>query len=89
MIRLIAHFSGTVQGVGFRFMTRQIATQYAVAGFVKNLSDGRVEMVVEGEAREVNALLHSIRERMSDFVEGVEENHSPATGEFKGFEIRR
>jgi acylphosphatase len=89
MIRLTAHFSGTVQGVGFRFMTRQIASQYAVAGFVRNLSDGRVEMVVEGEDREVNALLDSIRERMNDFVEGIDVNRAPATGEFKGFEIRR
>ena len=89
MIRLTAHFSGTVQGVGFRFVTRQVASQYAVAGDVPNLNDGRVEMGVEGDERDVNALLDSVRERMTDFIEGVNQNRSPATGDFHGFEIRR
>lgn len=89
MIRLTAHFSGTVQGVGFRFTTRQVVSQFAVTGFVRNLSDGRVELVVEGDEHETTAVIDAVLERMNEFVESVDRRPSPATGEFKGFEIRR
>ena len=54
------HYSGHVQGVGFRYTTRQIARQYDVTGFVRNLSDGRVQLVVEGQDAEVSQLLAKI-----------------------------
>ena len=44
------HYSGQVQGVGFRFQTLRIARAYEVAGFVRNLPDGRVELVAEGRS---------------------------------------
>ncbi len=45
--------SGRVQGVGFRYTAKGVAQRFAVTGFVRNLSDGRVELVVEGDAAEV------------------------------------
>ena len=50
---ITATFRGTVQGVGFRYTVRQIAAEFAVTGYVKNLPDGTVEMVAEGEIREL------------------------------------
>src|SRR5262249_24196810 len=49
--RATVHYSGHVQGVGFRYAARSIAGKYAVTGFVQNLSDGRVRLVVEGNQR--------------------------------------
>ena len=51
-----AWFRGTVQGVGFRFTTRRLADRRRVGGFVRNLPDGRVEVVVEGPEAEVKGL---------------------------------
>ena len=50
----IVNFFGTVQGVGFRYTTCRTARRYEVTGTVRNLPDGRVECVVEGEATEIS-----------------------------------
>ena len=47
--QLHVYFSGNVQGVGFRYATRQMANQYRITGWVKNLTDSRVEMLAEGD----------------------------------------
>ena len=51
------HYWGTMQGVGFRMMTKRIAGQFAVTGFVRNLPDGMVEVVVAGEPAEIDRFL--------------------------------
>jgi acylphosphatase len=53
-------FEGRVQGVGFRYATRQIALGFEVIGWVKNLADGSVELVIEGETQEVNDFIEEI-----------------------------
>ncbi len=88
MQRRTLHFSGHVQGVGFRFTARQLAGQYKVTGFVRNLRDGRVELVMEGAEPETTGLLHDIYQRMEGYIEGADESVEPATGEFRVFEIR-
>ncbi len=55
MIRAHVYYSGQVQGVGFRFTCRQLASRHVVGGFVRNLPDGRVELVAEGDRRQVSA----------------------------------
>lgn len=82
------HYSGNVQGVGFRYTTRSIARGYAVTGFVKNLRDGRVQVVVEGAPDEVQAFLDHIRAEMGYHISRADEQPGPATGEFSGFEVR-
>jgi acylphosphatase len=81
-------YSGTVQGVGFRYTVRSLARRFAVAGFVKNLRDGRVELVVEGDAAEIERFLEAVRRQMGTYIRGVEERVSEPTGRFDGFEIR-
>ena len=56
VVHLSVHFSGHVQGVGFRQATLQVAKEYEVAGFVMNLTDGRVRLEVEGAAEVVRCL---------------------------------
>ena len=55
-VRIEAYFSGHVQGVGFRFTSIDIAERFPeIAGFVRNLADGRVEVVAEGPEEQVGA----------------------------------
>ncbi len=82
-------YSGRVQGVGFRYSVRELACGYEVAGYVRNLADGRVELCVEGESAEVDAFLEGIRaSHLAGYLRNTELNLLPASGEFKGFEIR-
>ena len=53
-------YEGRVQGVGFRYTVKQIATGFEVLGWVRNLPDGRVELQVRGEAQEVDDFLNAI-----------------------------
>jgi acylphosphatase len=86
--RHTVYFAGHVQGVGFRYTARSIARRYDVAGFVRNLPDGRVELVVEGQPREVDAFLRDVRDRFSNQIRDERSDVRPATGEFDGFDIR-
>ena len=81
-------YAGRVQGVGFRYTACSIARQYRVSGFVRNLPDGRVELVVEGEPHEVDAFLREVRERFFNQIRDERSDVEPATGEFTGFDIR-
>lgn len=81
-------YEGMVQGVGFRYTGRRIASRFAVSGYVRNLAGGRVELVVEGVAKELDRFLAAIRDEMGDYIERIEVGIHPATGEFRQFEIR-
>lgn len=89
MIRRRVIYRGAVQGVGFRWTARRAASGGAVTGYVRNLADGGVELVVEGEAAKVAALVAEIEERMREYIGRSETVESEATGEFSCFEIRR
>jgi acylphosphatase len=82
------YYAGSVQGVGFRYTVRSLAGGFEVAGFVRNLSDGRVHLVAEGETEEVVAFLDAVKAEMRHYINDVEESVRPATGRFPGFEIR-
>lgn len=84
----IIHFSGTVQGVGFRYTACRAAGNYDVAGTVRNLPDGRVECVVEGRRAEIDAFLADLTGRMAGYIRGRSEQSAPCTGRFSGFHVR-
>lgn len=81
-------FSGRVQGVGFRATLRGIAKNVPVVGYVRNLPDGRVEAVVQGEAVAVEKLLTTIELRLPGHVRQVERRELTSAEDFAGFEIR-
>ncbi|MCU0705090.1 MAG: acylphosphatase [Fimbriiglobus sp.] len=64
----LVYYSGHVQGVGFRATAAALARRYAVAGWVRNLPDRRVELLAEGEPGEVLAFLADVRTRMADHI---------------------
>jgi acylphosphatase len=74
--------------VGFRQTTFALARKLKVTGFVKNLRDGRVQLIVEGQPKEIESILTSIRKTMGKNIKKTEETTKRATGEFKGFAIR-
>lgn len=83
-------YTGRVQGVGFRFTTRQTAMGYEVTGVVRNLPSGQVELVAEGEREELEAFRRGIGDSgLRRFVRDEQVSWSEATGEFKSFEIVR
>lgn len=81
-------YSGRVQGVGFRYMTLQLAREYDVAGYVQNLCDGRVRVEAEGDEQEVDGFLAAIEERMHGFVRQVEKAAGERMRQFSGFTVR-
>ena len=87
--RLHVYFSGTVQGVGFRFTCQDIAERLGnITGIVENLSDGRVNLVAEGEEEHLMDFLKKIEEYFSRYITDREIEWEKATGEFKGFTIK-
>lgn len=86
--RLQVFYSGQVQGVGFRYQTKQVATGFEVTGIVRNLADGRVELTVEGEDGELREFRRAIRESgLGPLIKDEVEIWSEACGEFRGFAI--
>jgi acylphosphatase len=82
------YYSGRVQGVGFRFTVRSIARQFAVVGFVRNLPDGRVHLVVEGKSSEIAEFLCDIEKEMQHYIGNVQQVIGLVTNQFSSFEIR-
>jgi acylphosphatase len=81
------YYSGQVQGVGFRYTAQHVAEDFKVAGFVRNLSDGRVEVSAEGAPNQVNGFLSTLAQRMAGYIEQTEAVDEPPTGA-KGFRVR-
>jgi acylphosphatase len=86
--RLIVFYSGTVQGVGFRYTVRTLAAGFDVAGTVGNLPDGRVELVAEGSRDELSAFQQAIREsELGHFIRREDVSWAEPAGGLRGFEI--
>jgi acylphosphatase len=82
--------SGEVQGVGFRFFTQRIAARHQVMGYVRNLADGRVEVLAEGTLEGVEGFKHDLAAGPAHArVEHVEEISVEPTGQYKTFRIER
>jgi acylphosphatase len=89
MVRWICFLSGRVQGVGMRYWVNRLASQLQVAGFVENLDDGRVRIVVEGQPDTLEGLIESIRAYAPGAIRNIERHVATATGEFANFTIKR
>jgi acylphosphatase len=84
------YYSGRVQGVGFRYTVRSTATAFEISGIVRNLPDGRVELICEGDRPELEAFRRAIQDsEVGRFVRQEEASWTAASGEFRGFEIVR
>lgn len=84
----ILRFYGDVQGVGFRYTACRVAGSHEVAGYVRNLPDGSVECVVEGESAEVDAFVDALTRRMGQYIRKTTSQRAPLAGHFQGFDVR-
>ncbi|MEO0474564.1 MAG: acylphosphatase [Planctomycetota bacterium] len=78
MIRKVVFYSGRVQGVGFRYTTANLAKRFAVAGYVQNLPDGKVQLDVQGSPEEVQGLLDAIDQALARKIQASDITEHPA-----------
>ena len=88
MERRTLTYSGNVQGVGFRWTTVQLSRGFDVSGFVRNLDNGSVELVAEGQKGELDRFLAAVADEMRANIREVQSQVSPGTGEFDSFDVR-
>ena len=86
--RVHIFYSGTVQGVGFRFTTKDIAYGLKVLGWVRNLNDGRVEAIVEAEQAVLESFLFHIEQYFQNYIRKTDVTWEEPTGEFSDFRIK-
>lgn len=89
MQRVRVIFKGRVQGVGFRYCVLQASKNFKVVGFVKNLDNGDVELVAEGDLVEIKRFLAEIEHTHHGHIIKTLIDHRPSNGEFVNFEIRQ
>ena len=80
-------FDGDVQGVGFRYTACRMATDYDVTGTVRNLPDGRVECLIEGEPQEIDRFLAAVTASMGEYIRRTTQQTAPATGAYRSFTV--
>ncbi|HEY0457829.1 MAG TPA: acylphosphatase [Pyrinomonadaceae bacterium] len=82
--------SGTVQGVGYRFFTQRAAARHQVLGYVRNLKDGRVEALAEGDARAVEDFKHELLAGPTySKVEEIEETVLEPSNLYSSFRVEK
>jgi len=86
--RVTVLFQGRVQGVGFRWACRDLSKGFSVTGYVKNLDDGRVEMVAEGDREEIEKFLKAIDEsHLKPLIRSRTVDWQTASGGWRDFHI--
>jgi acylphosphatase len=80
-------YTGRVQGVGFRYRAVEIAREFPVSGWVKNLPTGQVELWAEGDEKGVSDYLEAIRANWGSFIRDERVDWEPATGRYSSFDV--
>lgn len=87
MVQAHIIFSGTVQGIGFRFTVQRYALSFDLKGWVKNLSSGSVEVLVEGPKEKIEAFCRNIESSFDGYIRDKNIQFAPAQEHFKNFQI--
>ena len=80
-------FSGSVQGVGFRFTAHRMAGRHQLTGYVRNLPDGTVEMLAQGPAEDIDDCIRDIQNCLTSHVREVKTVEVPPNPTYKDFKI--
>lgn len=84
----MVHYSGRVQGVGFRYTVKKVAAGFELTGTIRNLTDGRVELIAEGLRGELEDFRTALRDAgLAGFIQAEHVEWSDVQNEFRGFEI--
>lgn len=89
VVRRTVSYRGRVQGVGFRYTVVHISQRYPVVGYVRNLPNGDVELVVEGGEAAVDAFLAAVADVRRENIQEFQVTDGAPSGEFDGFNFRR
>ena len=88
--RMTVFFVGRVQGVGFRYTAKTVAAGFEITGTIRNLPDGRVELVAEGNREELDAFRAALHDAgLAGFIRDEQVMWADAKNEFRGFDIVR
>ena len=87
MIRSHIFYSGRVQGVGFRFTVQRYALDLDLRGWVKNLPDGRVEILAEGDRQKIEQLCQRIEKYFQEYIKDKNIDFVPAQKNYQDFGI--
>ena len=86
--RVHVFYVGRVQGVGFRYTAEKLALDLKLTGWVKNLPDGRVELVCEGPKKKIEELLSAIKNSaLTRYIQAIECAWEESKNEFKDFTV--
>ena len=80
-------FSGEVQGVGFRFTAKNLAREHRIKGWVRNLDDGRVEVVAQASEEAISEFISDLKESFKNYISDVNINYDYIAEDFKDFNI--
>ena len=80
-------FKGRVQGVGFRYTTHRVASRYDLTGFVRNLSDGSVEALLQGTAANIQACLNDLKDTFGGYLRDINTTDQPVNPQYHDFRI--
>jgi acylphosphatase len=84
----IVTYRGNVQGVGFRYTACRVAGNYDLTGYVRNLPDGGVEILAEGDIAQIDLFLADVTQRFSGFIRTQTQQTAPYGGSFESFGVR-
>jgi len=80
-------FIGRVQGVGFRYTAHRAAIRNQLTGFVRNLPDGSVEMLAQGQAQDIDDCIYDIKESFGSYIRETRINEIPHNPRYTNFQI--
>ena len=80
-------YSGRVQGVGFRWQVKNVSESFEVTGFVRNLSDGTVELLVEGRKVELRGMIDAVEGKLRDYWHSKVEDEREGDPQYEDFSI--
>ena len=80
-------YQGRVQGVGFRYTVRRIADTFKLTGWVRNLEDGRVEILAQGDRKTIERMMQTIEEHFQGCIHQKEVEVVESSQLLDGFEI--
>lgn len=80
-------FTGSVQGVGFRFTAHRMAIRHQLTGFVRNMLDGSVEMLAQGSTEDIDDCIRDIKEYFAGYIRETRIEEIPPDTRYKEFRI--
>ena len=87
MVQAHIFYSGMVQGVGFRYTVQRMAKELSLLGWVRNLKDGRVELLVQGQKDTIEQLMERIKNHFLGYIKDKEIRFASLEEKFRDFEI--